>query len=122
MRSFHSRADQPVKHTGLMLEHHEGDDVAVRRQIKTRRESIAQVDHVDSVLTINLLGPFWLLGDHVAHVLLAAARAGDVPTSPALGERARVVGAERPAGEKGIALPVHEQRPDEMPGEALIGR
>ena len=33
-----------------------------------------------------------------------------------------MIGAERPAGEQRIALPVHEERTDEVPGEPLVGR
>src|SRR5438309_11648722 len=81
---FHCRAGQPVKHSGLMLEHHEGHNVAVRRKIETGRESIAQVDHVYSARVVDHVGPIWPRADHVAHVLLAATLAGHVPATPAL--------------------------------------
>src|SRR4029077_1333129 len=77
---------------------------------------------VDAVGVVARFGPAGTGTDHVAHVLLPAAGAGDVPAAPTLGERASVVGAERPASEQRIALPVYVERADEVPGESLVGR
>ena len=54
---LHPRAGEAVEHADLVLEHHQRDDVAVRRRIEADRQPVLQVDHVHAVGVVHLFGP-----------------------------------------------------------------
>ena len=111
---------QPVVHADLVFEDHQGDDVAMGREVKPGGEPILQVQNVDTVRVRDRTSTVRTRADAVAEVILGPARSRDVPATPALIERAGVVGAVRSTGENRRALTVGEQRAHQMAREALI--
>ncbi len=55
-----------------MIEHHQGDDVAVRRQVALGVEAIGQIDNVRAGVPVEILVPAVRANGHVSHVPLRA--------------------------------------------------
>ena len=84
---------------GLMLQHHQRDDVAMRRQILRRVEAAVEARLIQPRRVIDLVAIEPPANDQIAEVLLIAVRAGDVPAAPALFERRGLIDAIRARGE-----------------------
>ena len=111
-------ARDQVGHLRLVLEDHQGDDVAGRRQVG------AQVDQADERRQV---GPRFadqrrrigrIRRDGVGPIGLLATPRGDLPAAPAVGERTGVVGDDRGVvAQRRAARPGHD-RPDVEAGHA----
>ena len=98
-----SRPRHDVLHVNLMFGDHEGDDVAVSRQIGRRVEQVGQIGYVATSYGLRprrLRGPGRHVKHHVAHVPLAAVRPRHVPAAPPLGQRG-LVGGQLPGVVRG---------------------
>jgi hypothetical protein len=95
MADLEIHPDDQVRHLRLVFEHHQGDDVAIGRQVPSWIEAGGQLDQ--------RFGLFPVDGHLVSHVLTGRFP-GDVPPPPALLDGAAMVGGLGPGLEHGVAV------------------
>ena len=80
-----------IVHVRLMLEDHEGDDVAAGRERFRRIEKRAEVGEVAAPAGLGGVAREVGVADEIAPMRLRAVLSGDIPAGPAVGERRAVV-------------------------------
>ncbi len=115
---------EEVVHVRLVLQHHERDDVAVRRGEAVEIHELLERGEVAEVVGLFLRFREGGFAEEIAAMRHLAVRARDIPAAPAVFERRAVVHLGNTRDEVNDALLVSFERADEMAGHAhcLRGR
>ena len=116
---FESGLRDEVHDFGLMLQHHQRDQIAVRGQVWLQIKPSVQVGDVQPVGVLDRLRLAGLGQCHIAEVFLIAVSSSDVPAAPALFQRARGGRYEASRSDNWLSLLVGHHRADKHSGNVL---
>src|SRR5262245_444567 len=105
-------AEDEILSARLMLQRHQGYDVAIRRKIWFRIDEGTQIPRVRAAFQIQYRAQATSRQIAVAHMTLRAVSSAYVPSTPALIQRTAMIGKKRSSRLNGEAFGVGEDGAD----------